>query len=88
MAYTVRVAPSAVKSLARLPANVRKRIGREIDSLAGDPFPPEAVKLTGAKGDFFRLRTGGYRIIYQVKGSILVVLVVRIGHRKDIYRRL
>jgi mRNA interferase RelE/StbE len=88
MAYTVRVLPTAVKALASLPKNARVRIGRKIDALAKDPFPPGSVKLTGAKGDFYRIRTGDYRVLYQVREKVLVILVLGIGHRKDIYRRL
>jgi len=88
MAYTVRVVPSAFKNLARLPGKVGEKISQKIDSLAGDPFPPGAVKLAGAKGDLFRIRTGDYRIICQVKESVLLVLVAKVGPRKDIYRRL
>ena len=88
MAFTVRVVPSAVKGLSRLPAKVRKKISRKIDSLGKDPYPPNAVKLAGAKGDFFRVRIGDYRVIYSVREDALIVLVVGIGHRKEIYRRL
>jgi len=88
MAYTVRVVPSAVKALAGLPKNARARIGRKIDALAKDPFPPGAVKLAGAEGEFFRLRIGDYRVLYQVRSDVLLVLVVGIGHRKEVYRRL
>jgi mRNA interferase RelE/StbE len=88
VSYTIRIVPSAVKALASLPASVRKRIGRKIDSLAGEPFPPGAVKLVGAKGDFYRVRIGDYRIVYQTKKNVLLVLVVKIGHRRDVYLQL
>ncbi len=88
MGYTVRVVPSAVKGLSRLPAKARKKISRKIDSLGEDPYASGAVKLAGDKGDFFRVRIGDYRVIYHVRDDVLIVLVVGIGPRKDIYRRL
>lgn len=87
MAYEVIVQPSAARELRKLPKEVQRRIGKKIDELAGNPRPPDAKALEGGKG-FFRVRAGDYRIIYTVKDRALIVLVVRIGHRSDIYRRL
>jgi mRNA interferase RelE/StbE len=88
MAYTVRVVPSAFKGLSRLPAKVREKICRKIDLLGENPYPQGAVKLAGAKGNFFRVRVGDYRVIYRVRDDVLIVLVVGIGHRREIYQRL
>jgi mRNA interferase RelE/StbE len=62
------------------------RIAHAIDSLADDPRPRGAVKLAGDQ-DFYRLRAGDYRIIYSITDEKLIVLVIAVGHRRDIYRR-
>ena len=68
-----------------LPGNVRKRVAQRIDALACDPFPRGSVKLEGSS-DLRRVRVGDYRIIYQIRHEILVILVVRVKHRRDVYR--
>ena len=85
--YTVTILPSALRQLAELPRPEQKRIRKRIDGLAADPRPPGAKKLRG-ESDFFRLRSGNYRIIYSIEDVKLVVLVIRIGHRRDVYRGL
>ncbi len=64
-----------------------KRVDARILALADDPYPRAATKLEGARG-FLRVRVGDYRILYTVEADRLVVLVVRIGHRREIYRGL
>ena len=86
MAYRVEVKKSAVKEIAALPKRDQRRVVRAIDALADDPRPEGVRKLTGAE-DAYRIRVGDYRIIYQIADEVLTVLVVRVGHRKDIYRR-
>lgn len=63
------------------------RLGRRIDSLAENPRPQGVKKLSG-EDDMYRIRVGDYRIIYQIREKSLVVLIVRIGHRSDVYRGL
>jgi mRNA interferase RelE/StbE len=63
----------------------QERIGRAIDALSTTPRPAGAVKLRGAEG-YFRIRVGDYRVVYEIADSVLVVLVVRIGHRREVYR--
>lgn len=87
MTYQVTIVPSALRQLAALPTSDQKRIKRKIDSLAANPRPLEAKKLE-AQHDLFRLRSGNYRIIYAVEHERAVVLVVKIGHRREVYRRL
>ena len=86
MPYRVEVKKSAVKEIAALPKRDQRRVVRVIDALADDPRPEGVRKLTGAE-DAYRIRVGDYRIIYQIADDVLTVLVVRVGHRKDIYRR-
>jgi mRNA interferase RelE/StbE len=82
--FAVEFLPSAAKSLAKLDLAVRRRIARRTDRLATDPRAG-AVKLRGAD-DVWRARVGDDRILYQVADDRLVVLVIRIGHRRDVYR--
>jgi mRNA interferase RelE/StbE len=85
MGYEVVLKASAAKVLRKLPKPIQKRIGKKIDELAENPRPPDAKALAGAEG-FLRVRAGEYRIVYAVKDRELIVLVIRIGHRRDIYR--
>jgi mRNA interferase RelE/StbE len=82
--YRVFIKPSAVKELERLPTKGRKRAASRIRSLAADPRPPGAVKLSGHEK--YRLRQGVYRILYSIDDTDVTVLVVRVGQRRDVYR--
>ncbi len=84
MPYTVIIKKSAQKELDSIPKKLQLRIIGVIDLLAVNPFPPNAKKLQGREG--FRIRTSDYRILYNVDGDQLSVMVIRIGHRKDVYR--
>jgi mRNA interferase RelE/StbE len=84
--YEIHIGASAARSLRKLDDIARRRIARAIDSLTTNPRPHGAVKLAG-ESDLYRLRTGDYRILYTIRDRILTVLVVAIGHRRDIYRR-
>ena len=85
--YTVALAPRAVKELAAIDAVQRRRIARRIDALQENPRPPGAIRLAG-HDDLWRLRVGDYRIIYAIDGGALVILVIRVGHQREIYRKL
>ena len=87
MTYKIIVQPSAARDLRKLSREIQIRIGRRLDKLANEPHPADAKTLKGNEG-FLRVRVGDYRIVYTIREKILVVLVVRIGHRKDIYRKL
>lgn len=86
MSYSVRLAPAAVRQLRKLPPDARRRIQAAIEILAETPRPPGAKKLSGSISDW-RVRTGDYRIIYEIRDAQLIVLVVTMGHRRDIYQR-
>ena len=87
MAYRVEFLTTATEELAAVPKPEQRRIAAKIDALRDNPRPPGVKKLTG--GDkLYRLGVGSYRVIYSVDGKKLVVLVIRVGHRKDVYRRL
>lgn len=83
--YKVDIARRAVKALARLPRRDQQRIRAAIDLLADEPRPPGCVALKG-EARAYRVRVGDYRIVYEVYDDRLVVLVIRVGHRRDIYR--
>jgi mRNA interferase RelE/StbE len=82
--YQVEVAPRVAKDLAGLSKIARLRVVSTIDKLANDPRPPGAKRLVGENA--YRVRIGDYRIIYEIHDDRLVVLVVRVGHRREIYR--
>jgi len=82
--YRVHIKPSAVKELEDLPRNDRRRIAERIRALGGAPRPPGSVKLAG--GEEYRVRQGPYRIVYSISGSDQVLLVVKVGHRREVYR--
>ena len=82
--YRVEVARRAVKAIARLPRKEQLRIRAAIDLLAKDPRPPGCVALTG-EDSVYRVRVGDYRILYEVIDRRLVIQVVRVGHRRDVY---
>jgi mRNA interferase RelE/StbE len=86
MLYAIDFVPSAARAFAKLAAKERKRIAVKIDALGAQPRPPGAEKLTGI--DAWRVRVGDYRIVYEVRDRVLVVLVLAVGHRREIYRRL
>ena len=87
MAYRITIKPSAARALAKLPADHRRRIAATVDALAGNPRPA-GVEVLEARERLYRVRTGDYRILYQIQDAVLVVLVVRIGHRREIYRHV
>ena len=74
-----------MRQLRKLEPSARRRIQAAIELLRTDPRPGGAKKLVGGEGEW-RVRTGDYRIVYEIHDSRLVVLVVALGHRRDIYR--
>ena len=86
MAYRIQVKKSAAKEIAALPKRDRRSVIKAIEALTETPRPVGGRKLAGTK-DAYRLRVGDYRIIYQINDNILTVFVIRVRHRKDIYRQ-
>lgn len=83
--YRVFIKTSALKEIEAIdPKADRRRIVRRIRGLAADPRPPGCEKLSGR--DRYRLRQGTYRIVYSIEDENLVVYVVKVGYRKDVYR--
>jgi mRNA interferase RelE/StbE len=84
MAHSIRVERTAGKSIAFLEVGIRRRILQEIDRLSDTPRPPGCKKLKGR--DAYRIRVGDYRVVYEVRDDVLVVLVVRVAHRSEAYK--
>jgi len=87
MAYRVEIKKSAQKEIAALSKRDRRRVMSAIAALADEPRPQGVRKLVNAE-NAYRIRVGDYRVVYQLARRVLTVFVVRVGHRKDIYRRL
>ncbi|MEK7790220.1 MAG: type II toxin-antitoxin system RelE/ParE family toxin [Deltaproteobacteria bacterium] len=85
MIYTIKIDKKARKQLNSLPIPVQNRIERKIDDLAQNPRPHGVEKLSGEE-NLYRVRIGDYRVIYQILDKILLVLIVKIGHRREVYR--
>ena len=83
--YELVFKKSVAKDLRGLPKRDVARIMQRIASLASDPRPPGCEKLSGL--DRYRIRQGLYRIVYEIEDARLIVLVVRVGHRRDVYRQ-
>ena len=87
MKYRIEFKRSAAKALKKIPRSDRRKIRDRIDSLAEDLPDPVTTKMKG-DNPFHKVRVGDYRIVYEIQEGLLVILVLKIGHRKDVYRRL
>ena len=85
MAYTLQFKPAALRQLEKLPRDVQRRVVAKIETLRDDPFAAGCKKLSGVP-DAWRVRVGDYRIVYQVHRAVLLILVLTIGHRREVYR--
>lgn len=85
MTYRIELRPAAVRALKRIDHHDRDRIRGAIALLGEDPRPPGAKALQGRPG--LRVRVGNYRIIYTIQDDVLLVVVVTLGHRSDVYDR-
>ncbi len=83
--HEVEVSRTAEKQLRRLPRGDQERVVRRMLLLADDPFPQGARKLTGYD-DVYRVRVGRYRILYSISRHRLVIVILKVGHRRDVYR--
>ena len=84
--YSVVFRKSVARDLRRIPKHDVRRIFAAIDSLSENPRPPDSERLSGQER--YRLRQGVYRIVYEIDDERAIVIVVKIGHRKDVYRRV
>jgi mRNA interferase RelE/StbE len=84
--YSILWKPKAEKELRALPKTTIQAIVTTIEGLAINPYPANTKKLKGKTKSYFRVRTGNYRIIYEVHNQELIIDIIEVGHRKDIYR--
>ena len=85
MVYRLEFTPGADRQFRKLPKQVQAHLSPHITALTQNPRPPGAEKLTGEEG--YRLRVGDYCILYEVHDKVLLVLVVKVGHRREVYRK-
>ena len=83
--FNVLISQSAEKTLKKLPKNDATRVVAAIEKLAIDPRPQACRKLSG-EVNTYRVRVGLYRIIYEIEDQLLRILILKVGHRKDVYR--
>ena len=82
--YKLLIKPSAVRELEALPPRDRRRIVAKIEGLANNPRPPGSEKLSGEEK--YRLRQGDYRVLYSIEDASTTLTIVKIGHRREVYR--
>lgn len=85
MSYRVDFTAGAARQLRKLPKDVRDRLAPHLNDLATNPRPAGAKKLKGTEG--FRIRVGDYRVLYEIHDTASRVLIVKVGHRREAYRR-
>ena len=83
--YELRIKPSAVKDIEALPKKGRTKIIQRIHDLAADPLPSGSQKLSGQEQ--YRLRQGMYRVLYSIQDEALIIVYVKVAHRREAYRR-
>lgn len=85
--YTIDFAPRTEQQLNLIPKDIRKLIFERIDKLKTNPRPEGAEPLQGAEKGLFRIRQGDYRIVYSIQNKKLFILIVRIAHRREVYKK-
>ena len=87
MRYRIEIKKSARKEIARLPRREQRRVLGAIAALVSEPRPQGVRKIVGDE-KAYRIRVRDYRVVYRIAERVLIVFVIRVGHRKDVYRRL
>lgn len=85
MTYQIQLTRAAERGLSDVPSYDQVRIAKKIDLLADNPRPAGVRKLSG-EGELYRIRVGDYRIIYEIHDKVLIVVVIRVAHRRNVYR--
>ncbi len=83
--YKLEISRTAEKQLRQVPAEAQQRLVKAMLALGNDPFPPGSRGLAG-HDDVYRIRVGMYRVLYSVVNAHLIVIILKVGHRKEIYR--
>lgn len=84
MPYCIEFSPAARKTFLKLPQQLQQRIAHKINLLITNPRPPDCKKLQNSEN--YRIRIGEWRVIYRVEDNILLITLLKIGHRREIYR--
>lgn len=87
MVYKVELTEEAADQVSALPKRIAGQVIRKIEMLSCEPRPAQAKQLVDHE-HLYRVRTGDYRILYQIEAKKLVILVVKVGHRRDVYKRI
>ncbi len=87
MRYSIEFRPAVLKILKRFPKRDLVRIKKKIEALGSNLLAPDTTRMKGANS-FHKVRSGDYRIIYETHDARLVILIVKVGHRKDVYKKL
>jgi mRNA interferase RelE/StbE len=87
MPYTIEFKNSALKELRKLPKEFSEQIARDINDLSKNPRPHGHKKLEGNE-NLYRIRSGNFRVIYQIQDKMLIILIIRIGDRKEVFKKL
>jgi len=87
MTYTIEFSATAEKSFRKLPRGIQEYFSNKFDTLRNNPCPEFSSKLKPYK-DVYRIRHGDYRMVYRVIDNSLLVLIIRVGHRKEVYQKL
>ena len=86
MTCRIEFRPAALGGLKNLPKDVLTRISGKITDLAEDPRPSGVEKLSGSAEDFYRIRVGDYRVLYTIQDKVLLVIIIKVRHRREVYR--
>lgn len=84
--YSIVFSKPCIKDIQNLPQKIQHEVKLKISELASDPRPPGSIKLSGISPAKYRIRCGDYRIIYAIHDHILEVLIIEVGHRREVYR--
>jgi mRNA interferase RelE/StbE len=84
--YRIEFRPAALRDLKNLPKDVLTRISGKVTALAEDPRPLGVEKLSGSAEDFYRIRVGDYRVLYTIQDKVLLVIIIKVRHRREVYR--
>ncbi|MEM8831552.1 MAG: type II toxin-antitoxin system RelE/ParE family toxin [Cyanobacteria bacterium P01_G01_bin.19] len=85
MNYRIEFSKSASKQFRKLPSGIKKRVKVKIDELAREPRPNNVKKIQGDERSY-RIRVGDYRIIYEIEDAVLLITVIKIKHRSEVYK--
>jgi len=84
--YGFAYTETALAALEEIPAKFQGQIKKKIETLAANPHPPKCKKLQGQEDEIYRVRSGDYRVLYKVSDEPKQIIILDIGHRKDVYR--